>query len=876
MDFLDDMLGSQTARSTEAAFLEEVSTDLAAGGDDPSDVLVDMCAGSCGQDVVAASNVHQALDILADMAAGCTEDTLAVVPSNEPATSSCNEPATSSCAGHQQRRKRAGWGHWQSLTAEQRQLRGAVLRAGKARKQMQRQRASLNSEVTTAFDTMAVNCRVRASALSARIGRFRVKKLRFYTRRGRQLTLSPKLLLAIATTPDTAHSAKLHSVSRKTVRRVSACVADITLQLQSRLLQDLAGGLELHPPDWACAHLMWDETQEKLTLGSRGRKSGTMTLANGEECAWHILVSRLTFAWGWGLDHTQKVKVVLPAVPLASTGAESLWTLFTHPAFKDAWSFRDALFARAGISLELHSSDDASGNDRLDAHFKNVRGDLAERLKCRNHQVNLIEKSVYAAIGPDLLHSLFCSTMFVRSGSYFLRCMLAVRKHVHINLRVREGPAPVAEAALVSELADYLKTHHWRERKAHQSKRSQAQDHTCYEADVDECLGFLNGALHERSGKLVHYCCGTACCSSRAAAETRGIKAVCFLLQSKPCVPVLSRWTKVGPCLDFWIGGMIQGVMRDLLEVATRALSFEGGREPGDEDAAEEDGEGRVDFRVVAGKRLATCKRMLHSSSSAARLLLLAVLMEPLRHLHVYFLTVSGVDPDHRPAAICDLLDPAKSILTATLQWYSVLLHNSDDRMRLIWQLGGFNTQAELLEKDAALATLVRRCLLTASAGIARRHRNYLQRWPWPLFRLGDARCSLDCRREVAQAFVSQRSCCLPPGLARRLRERLAGNGDENAVDWLTGPGAAAFRGAARELKLSIAGVERLHSLNRARRRPQMRWHVMAAQAVHAERELIASTLQPPAVPLPPDPAQPAEVREGPLRKQTPLECFRK
>ena len=224
MDFLGDMLGSQTARSTEAAFLEEVSTDLAAGGDDPVDVLVDMCAGSCGQDVVAASNVHQPLDILADMAAGCTEDTLAVVPSNELATSSCNEPATSSCAGHQQRRKRAGWGHWQSLTAEQRQLRGAVLRAGKARKQMQRLRASLNSEVATAFDTMAVNCRVRASAISTRIGRFRVKKLRFYTRRGRQLTLSPKLLLAIATTPDTAHSAKLHSISASLAKLLAECL----------------------------------------------------------------------------------------------------------------------------------------------------------------------------------------------------------------------------------------------------------------------------------------------------------------------------------------------------------------------------------------------------------------------------------------------------------------------------------------------------------------------------------------------------------------------------------------------------------------------------------------------------------------------------
>ena len=51
----------------------------------------------------------------------------------------------------------------------------------------------------------------------------------------------------------------------------------------------------------------------------------------------------------------------------------------------------------------------------------------------------------------------------------------------------------------------------------------------------------------------------------------------------------------------------------------------------------------------------------------------------------------------------------------------------------------------------------------------------------------------------------------------------------------------------------------------------------MAAQAVRTERGLIASMCTAACVYLlPPDPAQPAEVREGPLRKQSPLECFRK
>ena len=54
---------------------------------------------------------------------------------------------------------------------------------------------------------------------------------------------------------------------------------------------------------------------------------------------------------------------------------------------------------------------------------------------------------------------------------------------------------------------------------------------------------------------------------------------------------------------------------------------------------------------------------------------------------------------------------------------------------------------------------------------------------------------------------------------------------------WLGDLCALACRGVGWELKLSIAGIERLHAANRLRSRPLMRWHVLAVAMVSGERQ---------------------------------------
>ena len=48
---------------------------------------------------------------------------------------------------------------------------------------------------------------------------------------------------------------------------------------------------------------------------------------------------------------------------------------------------------------------------------------------------------------------------------------------------------------------------------------------------------------------------------------------------------------------------------------------------------------------------------------------------------------------------------------------------------------------------------------------------------------------------------------------------------------------ALACRGVGWELKLIIAGIERLHAATRIRSRPLMRWHVLAVAMVSGERQ---------------------------------------
>jgi nitrogen fixation protein FixH len=57
-------------------------------------------------------------------------------------------------------------------------------------------------------------------------------------------------------------------------------------------------------------------------------------------------------------------------LPLTSTTAQALWSgLVLHDAFVACQEFKNALLARASFGIEVHTSDDASSNDRFQVHF---------------------------------------------------------------------------------------------------------------------------------------------------------------------------------------------------------------------------------------------------------------------------------------------------------------------------------------------------------------------------------------------------------------------------------------------------------------------------------------------------------------------------
>jgi hypothetical protein len=166
--------------------------------------------------------------------------------------------------------------------------------------------------------------------------------MRFARKAGRRMSLPPRLRLSIANVLDVAASAAQHDVSRNIARRVAGAVGHRTLRLQALRLKSFMHYLESRPPDWACAHLMWDETGERLVVDLLGNKNnvfrgvagrGKVTLAS-QESLWHVFVARASVSWGWAANfESPRVQLMFPPLPLTSTIGEALWSgLVLHDA----------------------------------------------------------------------------------------------------------------------------------------------------------------------------------------------------------------------------------------------------------------------------------------------------------------------------------------------------------------------------------------------------------------------------------------------------------------------------------------------------------------------------------------------------------------
>ena len=155
----------------------------------------------------------------------------------------------------------------------------------------------------------------------------------------------------------------------------------------------------------------------------------------------------------------------------------------------------------------------------------------------------------------------------------------------------------------------------------------------------------VSGSLF--SGKLIHYhsrLCGFgANCKHAVALAIRNL-----FLRVLPAVPVASRWTKIGGCLDFIVGGVLCSGVLPLMFVVAFSATPGPGRD--DEGGAlhEVDIEEWKDqqWHRVTSQRIRAAREFLQNKVIMTKVLILAVVLEPIRRLTTWLLNAAREVPE--------------------------------------------------------------------------------------------------------------------------------------------------------------------------------------------------------------------------------------
>ena len=153
------------------------------------------------------------------------------------------------------------------------------------------------------------------------------------------------------------------------------------------------------------------------------------------------------------------------------------------------------------------------------------------------------------------------------------------------------------------------------------------------------------------------------------------------------------------------------------------------------QDAADANGEvSMLNWHALAGTRFSRTLRMLSCAEERFHRTLLAITIEPLRHLHSTYLRFAheALDDQKWPRLIDEIWGPTSKGVEV-LQYYSTLLSGRATRLKLLWRLDGANSIEEWIVSNVSHAKQTRRLLMNAMASVYRRHVQELRDWPWAL-----------------------------------------------------------------------------------------------------------------------------------------------
>ena len=114
---------------------------------------------------------------------------------------------------------------------------------------------------------------------------------------------------------------------------------------------------------------------------------------------------------------------------------------------------------------------------------------------------------------------------------------------------------------------------------------------------------------------------------------------------------------------------------------------------------------------------------------------------------------------------------------------------------------------------------MFRRSVLIAAGGMYRRLQRVLTAYPWRLVVLGDHRITDGSRRSLCQDFMSRSPCCLPAGMARKLRHRF-----QCPEEMRTPAMQRLWLALGRCITMTIAEIENRHARNNKRSHALSSW----------------------------------------------------
>ena len=294
-----------------------------------------------------------------------------------------------------------------------------------------------------------------------------------------------------------------------------------------------------------------------------------------------------------------------------------------------------------------------------------------------------------------------------------------------------------------------------------------------YLARLQELFTIWNGF---RQGRVVHHCQPSVCgCRGRDHTFARlTVSLQRLMVHAAPVTPSLGKWTQLAECLQWLCMFGLMNIGPLLFDDALDPKHFGKHAEAAAHVSLEHHLEGFLhdtNWHGLSGKRYQLSAARLRDPNFLVSCFTLAVVIEPIRTLHSFFLDLSMSEVHIRkigwPAAI-SLVNDRESIVVQVLQYWSAMLASPQDvpRVELLWRARDCASFREWARTHPADVRRLSGAVLQISAAVEHRIHRYVHR-ALGVFAITDLRNSQEHRVRIAEQLAVARSCCLDHGFAR-------------------------------------------------------------------------------------------------------------